>query len=101
MKPGGRAQAESSLSDADHLQLRHAVVLDDLQLKPNATASAGADSDNSQPIDPPANATENGLRPHADPEEATRDERLRRVEAQLEGLLTLVLPEGSPPSYTE
>ncbi|KAJ7875850.1 hypothetical protein B0H13DRAFT_1893937 [Mycena leptocephala] len=38
--------------------------------------------------------------PEDSPSEETVNLRLRRVEAQLEALVTMVAPEGSPPSYT-
>ncbi|KAJ7887733.1 hypothetical protein B0H13DRAFT_2342331 [Mycena leptocephala] len=68
------------------------VSQDDLWLK--------AESLRTQPV---AVVTENDVLPHTNAEdgEETVTHRLRRMEAQLETLLTMGVPEGSPPSYAE
>jgi hypothetical protein len=66
------------------------VSQDDLQLK--------TESLRTQPV---AVVAENDVFPYTNAEDGaeTVTLRLRRVEAQLETLLTMGLPEGSPPSY--
>jgi hypothetical protein len=102
LKPGGAANAESFVVCA--LQLVGGAVSDEAQLKHHVLANPRADSDNVQLTDPPAVAPEESVAPPSNPQETTQDEetvtlRLRRVEAQLEALLTQGLPEGSLPSY--
>ncbi|KAF7366027.1 CFEM domain-containing protein [Mycena venus] len=100
-KVPGMVNAESSRAN----QWQTALFADG-DLKANPVA----DSDNLQRTDPPVVAVEHVVLPRAEPglREGAPDQadgetmtlRLRRVEAQLENLLTMGLPEGSPPSYT-
>jgi hypothetical protein len=82
------------------------VSLDTLPIKADGAPHAhGPDDDN--PIlpqtDPAVAEPESGVLP-ADPEDGSREEtltaRMHRMEARLEALATMVLPEDSPPSYT-
>jgi hypothetical protein len=79
-------------------------------MKPGGTASTVSDSDTevnnmgAREIGPPA-VEQDDSGPTADgtgeglPSEETLSLRVRRVEAQLEALLSMGLPEDSPPSY--
>ncbi|KAJ7358320.1 hypothetical protein DFH08DRAFT_802158 [Mycena albidolilacea] len=82
------------------------VLLDTLPIKADGAPHAH-EPDDDNPIlpqtDPAVAEPESGVLP-ADPEDGTREEtltaRMHRMEARLEALATMVLPEDSPPSYT-
>ncbi|KAJ7860302.1 hypothetical protein B0H13DRAFT_2355692 [Mycena leptocephala] len=99
------SSAESDETEVYQSRLVGAAVSDEAQMKQGAPVNRRADSDNVQLTDSPVLAPEESVSPLSNPQQATRDEetmalRLRRVEAQLEALLTMGLPEGLPPSYS-
>jgi hypothetical protein len=79
---------EGPISQAN-LRLKHlSIVVPDHMRQTNA------------PRVGPENGAQFGGPPEDSPPEETMNLRLRRVEAQLEALVTMVAPEDSPPSYT-
>jgi cytoskeletal protein RodZ len=89
VKVDAPATAESAEAEVDLPQLMAAVVSDETPLKLT---------------EPSVIAPEESVAPISESQGTARNEealtlRMRRMEAQLEALLTLGLPEGSPPSY--
>ncbi|KAJ7200678.1 hypothetical protein B0H12DRAFT_542459 [Mycena haematopus] len=98
------AGVELAEAEVDQSTLVAAAVSDEAQLKHGAPERPRADSGNVRVTAVAVVAPEETEAALRDRQQFTRDEetmtlRLRRVEAQLEALLTQGLSEGSPPSY--